>query len=292
MITRITRIILFFLICVPVVFGIFAELAVAQGNIYGSVSNSDMTVPANGQIAFVGFLDGTDEEIRIESCIGAGYDNGNWYDDFQNYLTEAAGNPYEYRYFNADNHEGAILTGLIPNNSFEQENIQLSLSDWPDPPDTVYGVFLPDTTIELSWPGQSGLTCRIYRRSASSGGSLFRIDDPSGSTTNPGTADSVFIDTDIDYDGSYAYLIIPLNNGIMGRPAGLITVRKICGDIDSNGRLNLLDAVYLINYLYKGGPEPVNPDVVDMDGRARINILDSVYLINYLYRGGPEPACD
>ena len=31
-----------------------------------------------------------------------GYDAGNWFDDFQNYLTEAPGNPYDYHFFNHD----------------------------------------------------------------------------------------------------------------------------------------------------------------------------------------------
>lgn len=31
----------------------------------------------------------------------------------------------------------------------------------------------------------------------------------------------------------------------------------ICGDIDGSDAVNLLDVTYLINYLYKGGPEPV-----------------------------------
>jgi len=57
--------------------------AMAQGSIFGTVQNSDLTTPAAGEINFVGFLDDTDEEIRIESSTGAGYDAGNWYDDFQ-----------------------------------------------------------------------------------------------------------------------------------------------------------------------------------------------------------------
>lgn len=64
-----------------------------------------------------------------------------------------------------------------------------------------------------------------------------------------------------------------------------------CGDIDNDGGINLLDVVYLINYLYKGGPPPPYLNSADCDGNGDTNILDGVYLINYLYKGGPPPVC-
>jgi len=65
----------------------------------------------------------------------------------------------------------------------------------------------------------------------------------------------------------------------------------ICGDSDNNGKLNLLDVVYTINYLYKGGPAPDVPASVDANGDLSMNLLDVIYLINYLYKGGLEPIC-
>jgi hypothetical protein len=64
-----------------------------------------------------------------------------------------------------------------------------------------------------------------------------------------------------------------------------------CGDADGSGEINLLDITYLINYIYKGGPEPLPYDSGDSNGNGMINILDVTYLINYIYKGGPEPAC-
>jgi hypothetical protein len=29
-----------------------------------------------------------------------------------------------------------------------------------------------------------------------------------------------------------------------------------CGDVNNSGTINILDITYLINYVYKGGPEP------------------------------------
>ncbi len=109
-----------------VLFLIPAESVWAQGSIFGTVTNSDLSTPADGEISFFGFLDDTDEEIKIDLCVGIGYDNGNWLDDFQNYLTESAGNPYDYYFYNLTNNEGFVLEGLIPNNSFYEQNISLA----------------------------------------------------------------------------------------------------------------------------------------------------------------------
>jgi len=65
----------------------------------------------------------------------------------------------------------------------------------------------------------------------------------------------------------------------------------ICGDANGNGSVNILDATYMINYLYLDGPGPVPPDAGDVNNSSSLNILDVNYLINYIYRDGPEPTC-
>ncbi|UCD94194.1 MAG: hypothetical protein JSU69_10585 [Candidatus Zixiibacteriota bacterium] len=62
------------------------------------------------------------------------------------------------------------------------------------------------------------------------------------------------------------------------------------GDADGSQNLNLLDATFLINYLYKNGPEPDPLDRADSNCDEAINLLDVTYLINYLYKNGPEPC--
>ena len=66
---------------------------------------------------------------------------------------------------------------------------------------------------------------------------------------------------------------------------------NICGDVDNDGLVNILDIVYLLNYKYKEGPAPYILRLGDIDGIDPINILDIVYLINYKYKEGPNPAC-
>ena len=199
----------------------------AQGSIFGTVSNANATVPANGEILFVGYLDNTDEEIRIESSDGAGYDAGNWFDDFQNYLTEAPGNPYDYHFYNVANSQGFQLSGLIPNNSFQQENVTLAPVTWPVVPIGLTGVTVSATTVVVSWTYVPGLTYHVYRRVALSNGSFFRIDAPTGPLSNPGVARNYFIDNTVTGGGAYSYIIIAQDpSGNFSPHSAIVTVNS------------------------------------------------------------------
>ena len=61
------------------------------------------------------------------------------------------------------------------------------------------------------------------------------------------------------------------------------------GDVNSDGIVNSSDVVYLIDYLFKNGPEPSDPNSADVNFDCQINSADVVYLIDYLFRGGPRP---
>ena len=65
----------------------------------------------------------------------------------------------------------------------------------------------------------------------------------------------------------------------------------ICGDANYDERVNVSDAVYIINYVFSGGaePDPWESGEVNCDGR--VNISDAVYLINYVFSSGHNP-CD
>ncbi|MEZ5357282.1 MAG: dockerin type I repeat-containing protein [Candidatus Zixiibacteriota bacterium] len=65
-----------------------------------------------------------------------------------------------------------------------------------------------------------------------------------------------------------------------------------CGDANADGSVNLGDAVYLINYIFRGGaaPNPLCLGKVNLDGD--VNLGDAVYLINYIFRGGAAPITD
>jgi len=66
----------------------------------------------------------------------------------------------------------------------------------------------------------------------------------------------------------------------------------VCGDADESGGVDIDDIVYLIAYVFQGGPEPIPLESGDVDGKEGIDIDDIVYLIDYLFTGGPAPMCN
>lgn len=69
------------------------------------------------------------------------------------------------------------------------------------------------------------------------------------------------------------------------------TIEPSCGDVDSDGDLNILDVIFIINFKYKDGPPPEEMWVIDINNDGGINILDVIYLINFMYKDGPELLC-
>ena len=187
---------------------VFPSTILAQGSITGTVQNSDLSTPANGEVSFFGFLDDTDEEIRIESSDGAGYESGHWYDDFQNYLTEAAGNPYDYYFSNSSNGEAYHLADLIPSNSYQEEDIVLESASLPSAPTNLAASALSTSSMLVTWDGSASLTYHVYRRYSSSNGSYFRVDNTAGNLSDPGVSNEYFVDNTVDGVSSYTYLVI------------------------------------------------------------------------------------
>ena len=65
----------------------------------------------------------------------------------------------------------------------------------------------------------------------------------------------------------------------------------ICGDANGDGVANITDAVYLITYIFGGGPPPDPLESGDANCDGTVNITDAVYLITYIFGGGGAP-CD
>ena len=66
----------------------------------------------------------------------------------------------------------------------------------------------------------------------------------------------------------------------------------LCGDADGSQSISISDAVYLINYIFAGGPPP-NPVLAgDADCSHAVSISDAVYLINYIFAGGQAPCAN
>ncbi len=62
------------------------------------------------------------------------------------------------------------------------------------------------------------------------------------------------------------------------------------GDADGNLFISVSDAVYLLYYIFAGGPAPAPLEVGDVNCDGIVSISDVVYLINYIFAGGPAPC--
>jgi uncharacterized protein (TIGR02145 family) len=65
----------------------------------------------------------------------------------------------------------------------------------------------------------------------------------------------------------------------------------ICGDAGGDMVVNVADAVFLINYAFKGGqaPDPIQAGDANCDGVTDVG--DAVFLISYIFKGGAAPCC-
>jgi hypothetical protein len=64
-----------------------------------------------------------------------------------------------------------------------------------------------------------------------------------------------------------------------------------CGDANSDGLVNVSDAVWIINHVFIGGdpPNPLAAGEVNCD--SSVNVSDAVWIVNNVFIGGNQP-CD
>lgn len=86
----------------------------------------------------------------------------------------------------------------------------------------------------------------------------------------------------------------PVSQHIGPRPdiqAALAALAYVCGDADASGSVDIDDVVYLIAYIFSGGPAPSPLASGDADCSGGMDIDDVVYIIAYIFSGGNSP-CD
>jgi hypothetical protein len=62
---------------------------------------------------------------------------------------------------------------------------------------------------------------------------------------------------------------------------------NVNGDYYDN--LDIADLVFLVDYMFNGGPPPPVFEEADIDASGGIDIADLVYLADYMFTGGPAP---
>jgi hypothetical protein len=90
---------------------------------------------------------------------------------------------------------------------------------------------------------------------------------------------------------------VELSNTYSGTCFDNVLLRSIgedpvtCGDADGSGEVDIDDAVYLIAFIFSGGPAPNPYHAGDANCSIEVDIDDVVYLIAYIFSGGNDP-CD
>ncbi len=59
------------------------------------------------------------------------------------------------------------------------------------------------------------------------------------------------------------------------------------GDANVDGKTDIADPIFLLNFLFGGGPETTCREGTDTNDDARVDIADTIFVLNYLFAGGP-----
>lgn len=105
-----------------------------------------------------------------------------------------------------------------------------------------------------------------------------------------GSASSPNYSLRIGAGGQPSVVGLSKEDSLWARQGYVNTASFVHGDDNYDGRITVADVVYEINYLFKGGPAPLPPEVGDVNCDNRHTVADVVYKINYLFKGGPRPC--
>jgi len=84
--------------------------------------------------------------------------------------------------------------------------------------------------------------------------------------------------------------------------AGLVPgiLAELNGDVDADGTRNINDAVYMLQYIFLGGPSPrqlacepvADFHNGDVNGSGEMDISDPIYLLHWLFLGDVDTPVD
>jgi hypothetical protein len=64
----------------------------------------------------------------------------------------------------------------------------------------------------------------------------------------------------------------------------------LCGDANADSRFTAADVIYLVNYVFKGGPGPVVPGHGDTNCDGVTSSADIIRLVNFVFKSGTPPC--
>ena len=143
-----------------------------------------------------------------------------------------------------------------------------------------------DRTIRLNWNDNGETDLNHY--------TVYR----NGELLATGSAESSYDDNDVINDIPYTYAVSATDSSGNESPlspaieaiAGVSSIGPFLrGDANLDLRINIADTIWMLSYLFSGGPMPQCKAAANSNGDDRINIADPVYSLNWLFRGGPAP---
>ncbi len=99
--------------------------------------------------------------------------------------------------------------------------------------------------------------------------------------------------------GDCRAIIFNFPMALMSEPENTIALRQAlsdlgvdlsCGDVNYDNACNVGDIVFLVQYLFRGGPAP-NTERADVDCDGTIGMPDIITIINQIFKKGPGLAC-
>jgi parallel beta-helix repeat protein len=154
-----------------------------------------------------------------------------------------------------------------------------------------------DNYVNLSWinvtrtedgfPLRDLAGFRVYRNVTGSWSAFEQVAEVAAPAT-------LYNDTGLIPGLFYYYRVTAVDES--GHESGYTVCEKLRrGDVSHDGKITLIDVVYLTNYLFICGPAPFPLAAGDATGdgtieHPRVGVSDVVYLINYLFVQGPPPV--
>jgi len=77
----------------------------------------------------------------------------------------------------------------------------------------------------------------------------------------------------------------------IGVESGCWPVKLLCGNPNGDNDVNVGDAVFMINYVFRDGPAPDPWQLGDANCDGTLDVGDIVFLIAASFRYGPQPQC-
>jgi len=102
----------------------------------------------------------------------------------------------------------------------------------------------------------------------------------------------------IDLDGYTSYVPMYYSRFLDYQPetaSGSLDVTSCCagnrGNIDGDpaGEVTISDLIYLVDYMFSGGPGPTCQRETDINGSLTVDVSDLIYLVDYMFGGGYPP---